>query len=213
MVGSHWPTLAASSHLIEPPNGLKQLKMRSQWGFSQAFPLMMIKVILPFIQTKANLKITTCLTPWGPKPLLLTKNQSLIAPQTLYKTLSSAHKGTSHVLPTNLNFGAKAYLANQQSHNSEAWGWKYGYRGTFPLFLTTSLNFLFWVTVGQSFRPVMFFYTFSTFLLLAFWFSLVKAPLAFVLYIVNFGLNSPQINTSKEPKGRFRPFSYFRPLS
>ena len=82
MVGSHWPTLAASSHLAEPPNALKQLKMKGQWGFSQAFPLMMIKVIIPFIQTKANLKITTCLTPWGPKPLLLTKNQSLRAPQT-----------------------------------------------------------------------------------------------------------------------------------
>ena len=85
MVGSHWPTSTASSHLVEPPNGLKQLKMRSQWGFSQAFPLMMIKVILPFIQIKANLKITTCLTPWGPKPFLLTKNQSLRAPQTQYK--------------------------------------------------------------------------------------------------------------------------------
>ena len=154
MVGSHWPTLAASSHLVEPHNSLKQLKIRSQWGFSQAFPLMMIKVILPFIQTKANLKITICLTPWGPKPLLLTKNQSLRAPQTLYKTFSSAHKGTSHVLPTNLNFRAKAYLANQQSHNSKAWGWKYRYRGTFPLFLTTSLNFLLQVTVGWNFKPV-----------------------------------------------------------
>ena len=30
MVGSHWPTSAASSHLVEPPNGLKQLKMKSQ---------------------------------------------------------------------------------------------------------------------------------------------------------------------------------------
>ena len=30
MVGSHWPTLVASSHLVKPPNSLKQLKMRSQ---------------------------------------------------------------------------------------------------------------------------------------------------------------------------------------
>ena len=85
MVGSHWPTSAASSHLVKPPNGLKKLKMRSQWGFSQAFPLMMIKVIISFIKIKANLKITTCLTPWSPKPFLLTKNQSLRAPQTQYK--------------------------------------------------------------------------------------------------------------------------------
>ena len=130
MVDSHWPTSAASSHLVEPPNGLKQLKMRSQWGFSQAFPLMMIKVILPFIQTKANLKITTCLTPWGPKPFLLTKNQSLRAPQTQYKfhnqiqnkgggftlratpqaqykSLSSTKKTISHVLAKELKLQSK----------------------------------------------------------------------------------------------------------
>ena len=144
MVGSHWPTSAASSHLVEPPNGLKQLKMRSQWGFSQAFPLMMIKVILPFIQTKANLNITTCLTLWGPKPFLLTKNQSLRAPQTQYKRPQSDSKQTNHNLlreqhpnlkkrvflqlknqpttfyPHNWNFRAKAHSANQYSHNSEA---------------------------------------------------------------------------------------------
>ena len=38
MVGSHWPTSAASSHLVKPPNGLKQLKMRSQWGLVKHFP-------------------------------------------------------------------------------------------------------------------------------------------------------------------------------
>ena len=134
MVGSHWPTSTASSHLVEPPNGLIQLKMRSQWGFSQAFPLMMIKVILPFIQTKANLKITTCLTPWGPKPFLLIKNQSLRAPQTQYKfhnqiqskgghftlratpraqykSLSSTKKTTNHVLPKDLKFQSKIPLS------------------------------------------------------------------------------------------------------
>ena len=49
---------------------------------------MMIKANLPFIQIKANLKITTYLTPWGPKPFPLTKNQSLVTPQTQYKSLS-----------------------------------------------------------------------------------------------------------------------------
>ena len=39
IVGSHWPTLAASPHSGEPPNDQKQLKRRSQWEFSQAFPL------------------------------------------------------------------------------------------------------------------------------------------------------------------------------
>ena len=86
---------------------------------------MMIKVILPLIQTKANLKITTRLTPWDPKPFLLTKNQSLKAPQTQYKfhnqiqnrgggftlratlqaqykSLSSTKKTTNHILPREL---------------------------------------------------------------------------------------------------------------
>jgi len=61
---------------------------------------MMMKVSLPLIQTKANLKITTCLTPWGLKHFLLIKSQSLVAPQTQYKTLPSAQKPTNHVLPT-----------------------------------------------------------------------------------------------------------------
>ena len=67
-----------------------------------------------------------------------------------------------------------------------------------------------WVEVSD----LLCFYAFSALSLLAFWFSLVKAPLAFCsLYIWNFGLDSPQINTSKEPKGRFGPFLHFRPLS
>ena len=128
-----------------------------------------------------------------------------------------------------------------QSTISQFWilGVEYRYRGTFPLFLTTSLNFLLRVTVGRSFRPIeprfphraetwkqkptelgniltipslrgrnmgigepslsssqplsisssgwlwvevsdlLCFYTFSTLLLLALLFSLVKAPLAF----------------------------------
>ena len=65
---------------------------------------MTMKVNLPFIQTKANLKITICLTPWGPKPFLLTKSQSLATLQTQYKTLSLAQKPIHHVLPLELKF-------------------------------------------------------------------------------------------------------------
>ena len=61
---------------------------------------MMIKVNISFIQTKANLKITTCLTPWCPNPFLLIKSQSLATPQIQYKTLPLAQKSTNHVLPT-----------------------------------------------------------------------------------------------------------------
>ena len=68
-----------------------------------------------------------------------------------------------------------------------------------------------WVAISD----LLCFYAFYALLLLVFWFSLVKTPLAFFffLYIVNFGLDSPQINTSKEPNGRFGLFSHFSPLS
>ena len=155
MVGSHWPTSAASSHLVEPPNGLKQLKMRSQWGLSQAFPLMMIKVILPFIQTKANLKITTCLTPWGPKPFLLTKNQSIWAPQTQYKfhnqiqkeggcftlgatpqaqdkSLSSTKNTTSHVLFKNLKLQNQTPLSQSTISQIRTLGVEIWVQGSLP---------------------------------------------------------------------------------
>ena len=63
IISSHWPASVASSHLGEPPNGLKQQKMGSQWEFSQAFPLMMIKVSQPFYpnksQTKPNINLAT----------------------------------------------------------------------------------------------------------------------------------------------------------
>ena len=43
--------------------------------------------------------------------------------------------------------------------------------------------------------------------------SLVKPPLAFYsLYVWNFGLDSPQINISKKPNGRFGLILHFWPL-
>ena len=85
------------------------------------------------------------------------------------------------VLPTELNFIAKAHLASQQSHNSRAWGWKYGYK---ELSLSSSrppsISSSGWLWV--EILDLLCFYTFSTLFLLAFWFSLVKAPLAFVFY-------------------------------
>ena len=93
-------------------------------------------------------------------------------------------------------------------------GWKYGYRGTFPLFLTTFLNSLFSVIVGWNFRLVMFLCFLCTFVISILILSCQNTiSLFFFLYIVNFGLDSPQINTSKEPNGRFGLFSHFPPLS
>ena len=42
-------------------------------------------------------------------------------------------------------------------------GGEYGNRRTFPLFLTTFLNFLFLLIVGRNFEPVYFFYIFLYF--------------------------------------------------
>ena len=54
--------------------------------------------------------------------------------------------------------------------------------GTFPLFLATSLNFIFSLTPGWSFEPIMFLVIFQLFCYWHFDFSIVKAPLAFVCY-------------------------------
>ena len=89
------------------------------------------------------------------------KASSIYQKQSLRAPPSSIQKGPNQILnqltmfyPHTWSFRLKTYSTNQQSHNFEAWGWKYGYGGNFPLFLTTSLNFLFLLTVGQSFRPV-----------------------------------------------------------
>lgn len=175
MVGAHWPTSATSSHLVEPPNGLKQLKMRSQWGFSQAFSLMMIKVILHFIQTKANLKITTCLTPWGPKLFLLTKNQSLKSPQTQYKFynqiqkkgggltlratpqdqykgLSSTKKTTSHVLPRDLKLQCKNSFSQSTISQFQTLGVEIWVQGNLPSLLHDLSQFPLLGDCGSKFQ-------------------------------------------------------------
>ena len=58
---------------------------------------------------------------------------------------------------------------------------------------------------------------FLHFLVLQLWhfdFSFIKVLLAFCsLYIWNFGLNSPQMNISKEPNGRFGRILHFLSLS
>ena len=142
---------------------------------------------------------------------------------------------------------SQSTISQFQSLGVEIW-----IQRTFPLFLTTSLNFLLRVTVGRSCKPIepcfphraetweqnptesgniltilnlrggnmgigessisssqpfsiffsrwlqvevsdlLCFYAFFSLLLLVFWFSLVKASLAFCsLYIWNFGLDSP----------------------
>ena len=214
----------------------------------------------PSYPIKSNLTITSLIYTLGFKASSIDQKQSLRAPQVQYKRPQSDSKSTNHVLPIYLKLQSKTHSTSQQSHNSEGWGWKYGYKGTFPLFLTTSLNFLFSLIVGQSFRPVelhisyraetweqkptepgniltilnlrggnmgtgepsfsssrppsisfswwlwvevsnlLCFYAFFALLLLAFWFSFVKAPLAFCsLYIWNFRLDSPQKTLLKSP--------------
>ena len=74
------------------------------------------------------------------QPFLLTKSQSLVAPETQYKILT--------------------ILKLQRGG-----GWKYGYRETSFLFLTTSLNFLFSLTMGRSFELVVFPNIFSIFVI------------------------------------------------
>ena len=77
----------------------------------------------------------------------------------------------------------------------------------------TSLNFFFLLFVVWSFSPVVLMFL-SIFLDFSYWhfeISLVKALLVYVLHTNNwnFGLESPQKITSKEPEERFGSFLYF----
>ena len=175
IVSPHWPTPVASPHLGESPNGLKQLKRGSKWKFSQVFPLMMIKVCLPFIQKKSNLKITTYLTPWGSKHFLLTKiltkNQSLKSPKTQYKSPQSNSKQRNHVLPKKLKLQSKSSF--NQLTSSQFWSLGGGNMGTGEHFLSSSQllsissSHWLWVEVANLLRT---FSAFSRISVMAFWF-------------------------------------------
>ena len=104
----------------------------------------MQKVRHPSYPIKSNLTIAS----------LIDTLSSLEHPKFNTEGPNQIQKELTTFYPQTWNFKAKAHSASQQSHNSKVWGWKYGYRGTFPLFLTTSLNFLFSVTVDRNFRPV-----------------------------------------------------------
>jgi len=80
--------------------------------------------------------------------------------------------------------------------------------------LSISFSCWLWVEVSDMLYFCVLLLHFLVFQLWHFDFSLIKAPLAFCsLYIWNFGFDSPQINISKEPKGRFRLILNFWPLS
>ena len=86
---------------------------------------------------------------------------------------------------------------------------EYGYRGTFPLFLTTSINSLVSMTGGQNFKPVMFLCFFCTFVISILILSYQNTiSLLFIIHL-KFWAWFFIINASKEPKGRFGPFSHF----
>ena len=86
------------------------------------------------------------------QPFLLTKSQSLVAPETQYKILT--------ILKLQRGGGVEIWV-----QGNLLWGWKYGYRETSFLFLTTSLNFLFSLTMGRSFELVVFPNIFSIFVI------------------------------------------------
>ena len=119
-----------------------------------------------------------------------------------------------HVFPIDLKLQSKNPLSQETFSQFWTLGVEIWVQGNLPSLPHDLPQFLLLCDCGSKFQTCYVFMLFSALSLLAFWFSLVKAPLTFCsLYIWNFGLDSPQINTSKEPKGRFGPFSHFWPLS
>ena len=120
----------------------------------------------------------------------------------------------NQVFPIELKLESKNSLSQETFSQFWTLGVEIWVQWNFPSLPHDLPQFLLLCDCGSKFQTYYVFMLFSALSLLAFWFSLVKVPLAFCsLYIWNFELDSPQINTSKEPKGRFGLFSHFRPLS
>ena len=87
---------------IQPPRTchVAMSKKHKPMNLSYFISQIMQKASQPSYPIKANLTITSLINTLDSKPLLLTKNQSLRAPQTQYKRPQSDSKETNHVLPT-----------------------------------------------------------------------------------------------------------------
>ena len=151
-------------------------------GVQSSVSLLMIKASRPFIQIKANLKITTCLTPWGPKPFLLTKNQSLVTSKTQYKSLSSTQKSTNHILPLELKLQNKSPFIQDAFSQFRSQGVEIRVQENLPSPPHNLSLFPLLTDYGRSLGLVVYFFCIFLYFSYGILIFLVKAPLAFVCY-------------------------------
>ena len=110
---------------------------------------------------KSNLTITSLIHTLGFKAFSIDQKQSLRSPQVQYKRPQSDSKWVSHVLLTYLKLQSKTPFNQStisQFRNLEVEIWVLGNLPSLPLNLS---QFLFWVTMGRSFRLVMFLWFFA----------------------------------------------------
>ena len=115
--------------------------------------------------------------------------------------------------PTKLKLKTKSLFSQQTFSQFWSSGVEIWVQGNLPCLPQNLSQFPLLADCGSKFRTRILFLHFLVFQLWHFDFSLVKVPLAFCsLYIWNFWLDSPQIITSKESKGKFGLIMHFWPL-
>ena len=143
---------------------------------------------------------------------LLTKNNPLERPKFNTKGPNQIQNELATFYSHTWNFRAKPHSTSQQSHNFETWGVEIWVLGNLPSLPHNLSQFSFWVTMGRSFRLVMFLWFFCTFVISILILSCQSTiSLIFIIHL-KFWAWFSTINTSKEPNGRFGSFSHFRPL-
>ena len=116
----------------------------------------------------------------------------------------------NHVFPIELKLESKNPLSQETFSQFWTLGVGIWVQGNLPSLPHDLPQFLLLCDCGSKFQTCYVFYAFSALLLLAFWFSLVKAPLAFVFYTLwIWGLILHKQTLLKNPRGdlgRFRTF-------
>ena len=145
-----WSAATTKCNLQGPAMSRKHQPMNLGYFISQ----IMQKAWHPSYPIKSNLTITSLIHTLGFKASSIDQKQSLSSLRVQYKRLQSDSKSTNHVLPTNLKLQSKNSFSQSTISQFQNLGVKIWVQGNLPSLPHNFLNFLFSLTMGQSFRLV-----------------------------------------------------------